>query len=415
MATVRTPTWAPDDSMQFKVIGVTGAGEFAATTFDAPDAVSAHRLATERGVTVVEVSAASFAGSLGASAVRAKAGRSFKLDLFCQELLALLTAGITLGEALDTLAAKERERAGERVIESLLTSVREGKLLSAAMADRPDVFPALLVESVRASERTSDYVPSLTRFVRYRKLAAEMKAKVAAASVYPLILLGVSSLVLLFLIGYVVPRFAGVYADMADRLPAASRFLLTLGQAIEAYPLWFALGMAGLLVAIVQGVRSGGLTRVAISLLRRSSRMRGIFDAAALARMYRTLALLIHGGIPLVHALRTVRGLLSAELLPRLEACERAISEGRSFSESMNTHQLSTVVADRFFRVGERTGRLAEMVDRAADFHEDEIARAADWAGRVVGPVLMLVMGGVIGLVVVLMYLPIFQLSDALQ
>lgn len=397
--------------MQFRVIGVTGAGDFASTTFDAPDAGSARRLATERGVTIIDVKPASF----GAMAVRSKSGRSFKLDLFCQELLALLTAGITVGEALDTLAAKERERAADRVIESLLTAVREGKPLSAAMAGRPDIFPALLTESVRASERTSDYVPSLERFVRYRKLAAEMKSKVAAASVYPLILLGVSSLVLLFLIGYVVPRFAGVYADMADKLPAASRVLLAMGQAIDAHPWWFALGAAALIAAVVQGVRSGWLTRAAIGVLRRSSRLRGVFEAAALARMYRTLALLIHGGIPLVHALRTVRGLLPAELLPRLEGCERAISEGRSFSESMNAHQLSTVVADRFFRVGERTGRLAEMIDRAADFHEDEIARAADWAGRVVGPVLMLLMGGVIGLVVVLMYLPIFQLSDALQ
>jgi len=242
-----------------------------------------------------------------------------------------------------------------------------------------------------------------------------MRAKVSAASVYPLILLGVSALVLMFLIGYVVPRFAGVYADMGDRLPAASRMLLVIGQSIDAHPLLFALGAVAVIAAIVHGITSGWAMRAAIATLRQSGRLRSIFDAAALARMYRTLALLIHGGIPVVHALRTVRGLLPADLLPRLDACQRAISEGRSFSESMNAHQLSTVVADRFFRVGERTGRLGEMIDRAADFHEDEIARAADWAGRVVGPLLMLVMGGVIGLVVVLMYLPIFQLSDALQ
>lgn len=403
--------------MQFRVIGVTGAGEFASTIFDAPDAHAARRIAGDRGVTIIDVKPASFGslGNIGAFASRKRAGRAFKLDLFCQELLALLSAGITVGEALDTLAAKESERDGNRVVGTLLAAVREGKPLSMAMAAQAEYFPDLLIESVRSSERTSDYVPSLTRFVRYRKLAAEMKAKVAAASIYPLILLGVSALVLLFLIGYVVPRFAGVYADMADNLPAASRALMAIGQTIAAYPLPLALVALASIALGIHGVRSGWATRSAIALLRRSSRLRGVFDAAALARMYRTLALLVHGGIPLVHALGIVRGLLPAQLLARLDGCQRAVSEGRSFSDSMNAHQLSTVVADRFFRVGERTGRLAEMIDRAADFHEDEIARAADWAGRVIGPVLMLIMGGVIGVVVVLMYLPIFQLSDALQ
>jgi general secretion pathway protein F len=127
------------------------------------------------------------------------------------------------------------------------------------------------------------------------------------------------------------------------------------------------------------------------------------------------LALLLNGGIPMIASLQVARGLLPVQLARRLDASQQAVSEGRSFSESMQSQGLSTAVADRFFRVGEGSGKLAEMIDRAADFHEGEVARGADWLGRVIGPFLMLIMGVVIGGVVVLMYMPIFSLAEAIQ
>jgi general secretion pathway protein F len=230
-----------------------------------------------------------------------------------------------------------------------------------------------------------------------------------------LILLAVSTLVLLFLIGYVVPRFALVYKDMGDRLPAASRLLLALGELVGAHP-WPALAaLAAVVLAIVAAFRSVVMRAAVVRLLTRLPRLRAVITAAEFARLYRSLALLVHGGIPLVAALDLVRGLLPAHLAPRLDACRRALAEGRPFATSMSEQGLSSVVADRFFRVGERSGSLAEMMDRAADFHEEEVSRGAEWMGRVIGPVMMLTMGVLIGLVVVLMYMPIFELADAVQ
>jgi len=117
----------------------------------------------------------------------------------------------------------------------------------------------------------------------------------------------------------------------------------------------------------------------------------------------------------MVASLQVARGLLPAHLAGRLDESRRSIGEGRTFSDSMQAQGLSTAVADRFFRVGEGSGKLAEMIDRAADFHEGEVARGADWLGRVIGPFLMLIMGVLIGLVVVLMYMPIFSLAEAVQ
>jgi len=411
--------------MQFRVLALRTDGSARPLTVDASDAAAVRRILARDGLTALELSPVGGLGTgLGALAGRrVAAGRParFDVDLFCQELLALVTAGVTIGEALETLASKEARGAaapggvGASLLAQLHGRVREGLPLSTALAEHPAVFPNVLCESLRAAERTSDYGPALERFVRFRRLTREVREKLLAASIYPIILLGVSSLVLLFLVGYVVPRFADVYADMGDKLPAASRVLLWVGSRIGAQPL-LTLGGLGLVVtAIVVTVRSGHFQRGMMAFLHRVPRLRDVLAAAEFSRLYRTLALLLHGGIPMVASLHVARGLLPAHLAQRLDRSELAISQGRSFSDSMREQGLSTPVADRFFRVGEGSGKLAEMIDRAADFHEEEVSRGADWLGRVIGPFLMLIMGVVIGLVVVLMYMPIFSLADAIQ
>ena len=202
---------------------------------------------------------------------------------------------------------------------------------------------------------------------------------------------------------------------MGDRLPAASRVMMWMGQGIGGHP-WVAIGaLACVAAAGVAAARSARVRAFFVGLAYRVPKVREVLAAAEFARLYRTLALLIHGGIPMVASLQIVRGMLSVRLAPRLDACRQLVSEGKAFSVSMAEQGLSTVVADRFFRVGEGSGKLAEMMDRAADFHEEEVARGADWFGRVVGPAMMLLMGTLIGLVVVLMYMPIFELAEAIQ
>lgn len=422
--------------MQFRVLALRNDGTAHPLTVDAIDAAAARRTLAQDGLTALELAPASTPGrgfrTVLLGHLRAPSAPRFDVDLFCQELLALVTAGVPVGEALETLASKQ-QRGGRAasglnlasdengsmqsasLVFRLHTRVREGLPLSVALAEHPTVFPTVLCESLRAAERTSDYGPALERFVRYRRLTREVREKLLAASIYPLILLGVSTLVLLFLVGYVVPRFASVYADMGDKLPVASRALLWIGSGISAQPWLTPFALSGLLTGAIAAARSRGFRNALTSLLQRIPRLREVLTAAEFSRLYRTLALLVHGGIPMVAALEVTRGLLPGHLARQLDASRKAISEGRAFSASMQENGLSTPVADRFFRVGEGSGKLAEMIDRAADFHEEEVARGADLLGRVIGPFLMLIMGTVIGLVVVLMYMPIFSLAEAIQ
>ncbi len=400
--------------MAFVVTGLGRDVSALSITVEAVDAAGARAVAAARGITVIDVRPLRAARG-GWVAARER----FDLELFCQELLALIDGGIAVGEALQTLAEKARRQDGaaaaQAVIEQLHGALQEGLALSAAMARRPQVFPQVLIASMQASEQTSDYGPALRRFLRYRQLVGEVRAKLIAAATYPAILLAASLLVLLFLVGYVVPRFAQVYADLGDRVPLGSRLIVALGELVGGQPLASAAAAAALVAGIVLALRSPSLRARALRAAALWPRAGRLMLIASCAQLYRTLALLVQGGIPLPAALAMVQPLLSAALAQRLIDCRQAVSEGRGFSDSMAATGLATPVADRFFRAGERSGRLGEMIERAADFHEAELVRAADWFGRVIGPALMLLMGLVIGVVVVLMYLPIFQLSEAVQ
>lgn len=402
--------------MLFDVLALDAAAGERRLRLEAADAAGATRLAAGEGLSVVSVRPArDRPAAAGTGLPWTHRARRLDLDLFCQELLAMVRSGITVREALQTLARKEGADArGSGVLPGLLRAVEEGLPLSQALARQPAVFVPLLVESIRAAERTSDYAPALERFVQYRRLGQQLRGKLAAAALYPALLLGVSLLVLLFLVGFVVPRFSVVYADMGDKLPAASRHLLAFGELLSAHP-GAAAGLAGvLLVATVAAWRHGGARRLLAVLAHTVPRVGELLRTAELARLYRTTAMLLAGGISVVDALQLAAGALPAASAARLARARRLIQEGQGFAASLAAQGLATVVAERFFAVGEQTGRLAEMIDRAAEFHEEEVARAADWIARVIGPVMMLVMGVVIGSVVVLMYLPIFQLSEAL-
>jgi general secretion pathway protein F len=134
-----------------------------------------------------------------------------------------------------------------------------------------------------------------------------------------------------------------------------------------------------------------------------------------LARFYRTLGMLLRGGIPLVTAMQMVASLLQPALRNSLQAAERDVREGKAISSAMEQHGMTTSIAIRMLRVGERTGQMGEMMERIGGFYDEEIARAVDWFTRLLEPLLMIVIGMVIGIVVVLMYMPIFELAGNIQ
>ncbi len=384
-----------------------GTGVTALTVEALDEAEASARLARE-GAQVLSVVAAR---GVFLAARRAR----FPLLLFTQELIALLDAGLTLTEALETLAEKESRAESRQSIERLLGAMREGKPFSAALAAQGESFPPLYTATVRAAESTGDLSPALARYVSYQDQIDTVKKKVLSASIYPLLLIGVGTLVIAFLLGFVVPRFASVYADAGRDLPWMSRLLLAWGEAMAAHGGWIAAGAAALAVALVAALARPPARAMLTRLAWRAPGIGAHLRTFELARFYRSLGMLLAGGIPVVSALGMVSGLLSAHLRSGAAVAMDAMRRGESISAAFARGDLTTPVAARLLRVGEKSGRMGEMMERVAVFHDEEMARWVDWFTRLFEPLLMAFIGLVIGLIVVLLYLPIFELAGSIQ
>ncbi|MHB1077746.1 type II secretion system F family protein, partial [Thiobacillus sp.] len=284
-----------------------------------------------------------------------------------------------------------------------------------ALAMQGAAFPPLYAATVRAAESTGDLSPALARYVGYQNQIDAVKKKVLSASIYPLLLIGVGTLVIGFLLGYVVPRFASVYADAGRDLPWMSKMLLVWGEAVEAHGVWILLGavaaIAGFVLALAQPATRAALTRLAWRIPAIGEHLR-TFE---LARFYRSLGMLLSGGIPIVSALGMVSGLLTAHLRNGAAVAMDAMRRGESISAAFAQGELTTPVAARLLRVGEKSGRMGEMMERIAIFHDEEMARWVDWFTRLFEPLLMVFIGLTIGLIVVLLYMPIFDLAGSIQ
>jgi len=344
-----------------------------------------------------------------------KSGNWFPLVLFSQELLALLDAGLSLVEALEALAEKERHSEAKKVFDAIVARLYEGQTLSASLQDFPAVFPPLFVATVRASEKTGGLSEALGRFVAYQSQLDFVRKKIVSASIYPILLMAVGGLVVLFLMSYVVPKFSVIYEGSSTSLPWLSRLLLQWGVLLQTHGQMVLLVLAVVVSGAVYGLTRPSLRELLLLKLWHIPAVGERMHIYQLARFYRTLAMLLKGGIPVVSALDMVTGLLQPVLRGRLKLASLAIREGQPVSRAMEAQELTTPVALRMLRVGERTGNMGEMMERIAAFYDEEMARWVEWFTKLFEPILMALIGLVIGVIVILMYMPVFDLAGSIQ
>ena len=394
--------------MRFELRAMTAAGAVESLALEAADEVSARREVAARGYVVLRVRARAGA------AWRLRRQERFPVAAFSQELVVLLDAGLPLVEAIDTLAEKEAAPAARGLLAQIAAALRQGHPFSAALERCGAAFPSLYVATVRASEKTSDLGQALSRYVGYHARLDAVRRRVVNASLYPLLLLAVGGLVTLFLMLYVVPRFAHIYEDRGAALPLLSRLLLAWGKAADGHAVAVVLALAAVVGAIVFVFRSAAWRARIGELLWRTPSIGERLKLYQLARFYRTVGMLLSGGMPLVASLQMCAELLHPAVRAPLCAALRGIAEGLPLSHCMERHRLATPVALRMLAVGERGGNMGEMMERIAAFHDEEMTRWVEGFTRLFEPLLMAAIGLVIGTIVVLMYMPIFELAGSI-
>jgi len=335
------------------------------------------------------------------------------IAVFVEQLRDLLKAGLSVVEALETLR-RGLEGSAAASVATLERQLREGKSLSEALAGSGS-FPALLVALVRASELTSDLPQTLDRFLEHEQRVAEIRHRVASTAIYPLLLVGVGSAVLLFLLFYVMPRFSRVFEGMHGTLPWSARAMVGWGEFLRASGGWWLGGALVLVVAAAAVLATPAARSEAAQRLLQWHPLRIRLRTYFLARWYRATGMLVEGGIPLASALGLANGVLPHALRASGDAVEQGVRQGLSPAEAHARAGMATPVAEQLLRAGERTGDLGAVLSRIAHFHEAEVSRSLERSMRTIEPVVMVLIGLGVGVVVVLMYLPIFELASAIQ
>lgn len=340
-----------------------------------------------------------------------KSRKPFDLLLFSQELLALTSAGLSVVEALDALLERATQQASKSVLQRVRDALQQGHRLSAALSQQPGVFPPLFVGVIQAAEGTSDLPRALERYVAYQTRLQALKHKAVSAAIYPAILLGAGILVAVFLLGYVVPRFAAVYQSSSRPLSWASQLLLTWGEFASNHSEILAITMIATVAGLVWGARALKRSGRWLDLLNLLPGVRNRVEVLLLTRLYMTLGMLLEGGIPIVQAMQLCEGVLPADTVNKLQTARHAVEQGESLSGSLEQNKLATSVSIRMLRVGEQTGQMGLMLGRTAAFYDTETTRWIEQFSKAFEPLLMAAIGIVIGLIVVLLYMPIFDLA----
>jgi general secretion pathway protein F len=396
--------------MQYELKVLRGKEGLTSLLLDARDAVEAEAQAKAQGYSVIATTAKQQWSSLNLSRKAA-----FPLVMFSQELVALLQAGMPLIEVLETLAEKEEQTSVKNTLLKIISFLYEGHNLSYALEHLPDDFPTLYVATVRSSEKTSSLPEVLSRYVVYQSQLEGIKKKVVTSSIYPILLAVVGTLVVMFLMVFVVPSFSHIFEDMGGEIPLMSRLLMRWGGFLNEHLKLF-------LVVILAG--SGGLFFLYMQPASKIWLKQKLWELPVLgkrlhlyqlARFYRSLGMLLQSGMPILAALKLVSGLLQESLQEQLNLASMSIQEGGSISQAMEKHGLVTPLALRLLRVGERTGQMGEMMERIATFYEEETVRWVERFVKLFEPLLMIFVGLLVGVIVVLMYFPIFELAGSIN
>lgn len=395
--------------MQYEVRALSPDNQIVALTIDAHDESDARAQVEARGLHATRLTPVRAFRRPGA----ARGGVS--LVLFSQELLALLLAGLSIVEGLEALLEREGGARLRVVLQRLLAGLREGKRFSSLLAEQPDVFPPLYVGIVRAAEGTSDLPRALQRYVDYQARIDTVRNKLVSAAIYPTILFIVGGGVSTFLIAFVVPRFATIYEGTGRALPWMSQMLLDWGKFASAHGLPLLAGTIVAAIATTTAVRAT-IARVGlVSLLGRVPMLGPHLRIYQLSRLYLTLGMLLEGGIPIVSAMETASGTVSPGLREGLMRARAAVQSGEPLSSAFQGEGLTTPISLRMLRVGERSGEMGTMLTQSAAFYDGEISRWIDRFTRMFEPLLMSAIGLVVGTIVVLLYMPIFDLAESVS
>jgi general secretion pathway protein F len=339
--------------------------------------------------------------------------RTGKVDLtaFTAELSTLLAAGLPLDRGLNILAEISEHRGMTEIVQSLLKSIRGGISFSDALQKHPDTFPRFYVNMVRAGEAGGVLDVILERLNEFLESSRELKDHVVSAMIYPTILVATGGISIILLLTFVLPRFSVIFAELGSSLPLSTQILLGVSEMLSSYGWIFLVLIVAAGLALRQSIASEqGRYRWDGLKLRL---MGDVVRKLETARFCRTLGTLLAGGVPLLQALNNARDVIGNRVIAgAIETVSKGAKEGRGISDPLARTGAFPPLALSMIRVGEETGTLDQMLLRVAVTYEKSMKQAVKRVMSLLEPVMILVMGLIIGFIVISMLLAVFSISD---
>lgn len=348
--------------------------------------------------------------------MRSRRVRPEDLLLFIQEFCALTRAGMTVTSALELARHRPDSPALGSMLSQALSDVQGGASFHDACAKFPEVFDRLYLSALLTSEKTGDLVGALTRYLSYLRMRVTLRRKVSQALAYPAFLGITMMVVLVVLFIFVLPRFVTIYADFGAALPWPTQLLVATVE--RGWIVLIGLAAAGVGIWLAWRHWAGNRRfRLAIDRLRmRLPLVGGIFSLLSITQFARSLSSLLAGGTPLLSALQTVGGAVTSRIFSEgLTAVIQQVSAGTSLTAALRQAGLLPETALRMIEVGESSGGLDHMLDEIALYYEEALDVRLTRLMSLLEPIIMLLMGVLIGGIIVVMYLPIFHLADVIK
>lgn len=349
-----------------------------------------------------------------------KSGRVKTADLlvFTRQLSTIISAGLPLLQGLEILAEQTEDPNFAKIIDSIAQYVESGETFSDALKRYPKAFPELYVSMVRAGEASGDLDGVLLQLAEYLEASEELKRRIKSAMTYPVVAFSMIILIATGLVIFVVPQFAEIFASFNRELPGPTQVLINLSNALRTPYAWAII--IGSIVGIIAFLRLYGSTELGRYNLDQLKLRLPIFGdlirKVSISRFTRTLSTLIRSGVPILQALEIVEKTSGNSVFGKaIKQSSESVRNGEPLSEPLARSGVFPPMVTRMIAVGEKTGELENMLKKISDFYDSEVKAKVDALTSLIEPILIGIMGLVVGSIIIALFLPIFQLSTLVQ
>jgi type IV pilus assembly protein PilC len=399
--------------MEFRCRLGTPGGEILEGIYVADNEDRLRRELEEKGLYILSLQRRSGLQSLNLSASRRGRISRQEFLVFNQELATLLKAGMPLVQSLDILRQRITNLTFKAVLDAIYDKVKAGTSLSDAFSDHGSMFPPVYAASLMAGERSGNLDSVIRRYVAYEKVIGTVRKRTISALIYPAILVTMMLVLIGIIVLKVVPAFSDFYGNFDRPLPWSTRLIVAVSNAAVSNVWLLLFSVVGVVTAVTLWVRHPAQRATFHRFLLKLPWFGETIRKFATAQVARTLATLLGGGIPLVNAIEIGGRSMSNKYLAReLDDVRRRVQEGQSFAAALRERASFPDVAVKMIEVGESTGALQEMLNSLADFYDEDIETEVSRFITLVEPLILVIMGVIIAMVVLALYMPLFELSS---